>query len=152
MGADSAAPAAGKTAAWETLDKPSEVLQCAPMVGAHRRTLARFARSVWPVGDDRNALLSMAQEWNALQDVQGASRTSRGTRVAGLGDAPHRQYRDPRPPACSWWEKRAPRALGRSRGGFGTKIHLRTDRKGNPITFTLTSGEKHDAAQLVNCH
>jgi IS5 family transposase len=46
-------------------------------------------------------------------------------------------------------EKRAPRALGRRRGGFGTKIHLRTDRKGNPLVFALTGGEKHDAPQLV---
>ena len=26
---------------------------------------------------------------------------------------------------------------------------MRTDRKGNPIVFTLTGGEKHDAPQLV---
>ena len=46
--------------------------------------------------------------------------------------------------------KGAPRALGRSRGGFGTKIHLRTDRKGNPLVFALTGGEKHDAPQLLS--
>ena len=35
-------------------------------------------------------------------------------------------------------------ALGRSRGGFSTKIHLRTNAKGNPLTFELTSGEAHE--------
>lgn len=46
-------------------------------------------------------------------------------------------------------EKGALRALGRSRGGFGTKLHLRTDRSGSPICFALTGGEKHDAPQLL---
>jgi transposase len=35
-------------------------------------------------------------------------------------------------------------ALGRSRGGFSTKIHLRTNAKGNPLTFDVTSGEAHE--------
>jgi transposase len=35
-------------------------------------------------------------------------------------------------------------ALGRSRGGFSTKIHLRTDAKGDPLTFELTGGEVHE--------
>jgi hypothetical protein len=32
-------------------------------------------------------------------------------------------------------------ALGRSRGGFSTKIHLKTDFGGLPIAFHLTGGE-----------
>ena len=35
-------------------------------------------------------------------------------------------------------------ALGRSRGGFSTKIHLRTSTKGNPLTFDVTGGETHE--------
>jgi transposase len=35
-------------------------------------------------------------------------------------------------------------ALGRSRGGFSIKIHLRTNAKGNPLTFDVTSGEAHE--------
>lgn len=38
-------------------------------------------------------------------------------------------------------------ALGRSRGGFSTKLHLRTDRQGRPITFRLTAGQRHEATQ-----
>ena len=34
--------------------------------------------------------------------------------------------------------------LGRSRGGFSTKIHLRTNAQGLPIATTLTPGEAHD--------
>jgi transposase len=35
-------------------------------------------------------------------------------------------------------------ALGRSRGGFSTKVHLRTNAKGNPLTFDVTPGEAHE--------
>ena len=36
-------------------------------------------------------------------------------------------------------------ALGWSKGGFSTKIHLRCDGNGFPITFLLTVGERHEA-------
>src|SRR5262245_44019244 len=36
-------------------------------------------------------------------------------------------------------------ALGRSQGGFSTKIHLRADGNGKPITFVLTAGQRHEA-------
>jgi transposase len=35
-------------------------------------------------------------------------------------------------------------ALGRSRGGFSTKIHARCDEQGRPLGFALTPGETHD--------
>ncbi len=35
-------------------------------------------------------------------------------------------------------------ALGRSRGGFSSKIHLRVNAAGLPIAATLTPGETHD--------
>jgi transposase len=33
-------------------------------------------------------------------------------------------------------------ALGRSRGGFSTKIHVNVDALGNPLRFTLTGGQR----------
>ncbi len=36
-------------------------------------------------------------------------------------------------------------ALGRSRGGFSTKIHLKTDFNGLPVAFHLTGGEASDS-------
>jgi transposase len=38
-------------------------------------------------------------------------------------------------------------ALGRSRGGFGTKIHAITDGLGNPLDFVLTGSQVHDVTQ-----
>ncbi len=37
------------------------------------------------------------------------------------------------------------RAIGRSRGGATTKIHMAADAHGNPIDFEITGGEVHDA-------
>ncbi len=34
--------------------------------------------------------------------------------------------------------------LGRSRGGFSTKLHMRVDGKGRPLTFLLTPGQSHN--------
>lgn len=36
-------------------------------------------------------------------------------------------------------------SLGCSRGGFSTKIHLKSDFDGRPIAFLLTGGEAHDS-------
>jgi len=38
-------------------------------------------------------------------------------------------------------------ALGRSRGGFSTKVHIAVDALGNPLRFLLTAGECHDSPQ-----
>jgi transposase len=35
-------------------------------------------------------------------------------------------------------------ALGRSKGGFSTKIHLRVEGQGKPITVLLTAGQRHE--------
>jgi transposase len=40
--------------------------------------------------------------------------------------------------------------LGRSRGGFSTKIHLRTNAHGLPIGLTLTPGEAHDSTAYAD--
>ena len=37
------------------------------------------------------------------------------------------------------------RAIGRSRGGLTSKIHIASDAHGNPIDFEVTGGEVHDA-------
>jgi transposase len=39
-------------------------------------------------------------------------------------------------------------SFGRSRGGFSTKIHLKTDLDGNPLDFHLTGGETSDSTQF----
>ena len=41
----------------------------------------------------------------------------------------------------------AAQALGRSRGGFSTKVHVSVDSLGNPLRFILTGGQQHDITQ-----
>ena len=38
--------------------------------------------------------------------------------------------------------------MGRSRGGFTTKLHLVTDRGGLPLAVVLTPGQRHDSTQF----
>jgi transposase len=54
-----------------------------------------------------------------------------------------------RPSTCGRGKKSCPEAeaLGRSQGGFSTKIHLRAEGQGKPITFTLTPGQQHEITQ-----
>lgn len=52
------------------------------------------------------------------------------------------------------WKKNDPEepvdhALGRSRGGFSTKIHILCDRDGHPLYFHLTPGQAHESTALV---
>jgi transposase len=44
-------------------------------------------------------------------------------------------------------KKNGDQCLGRSRGGFSTKIHLAADALGNAVRFILTGGERHDMTQ-----
>ena len=39
-------------------------------------------------------------------------------------------------------------ALGRSRGGFSTKIHLACEGKGRPLSVVVTPGQRHGSTQL----
>jgi transposase len=43
----------------------------------------------------------------------------------------------------------AQQALGRSRGGFSTKIHVTVDGLGNPLRLALTAGQRHD---IIKAH
>jgi transposase len=38
-------------------------------------------------------------------------------------------------------------ALGRSRGGFGTKVHIAVDALGNPVRLIATAGQVADVTQ-----
>ncbi len=41
----------------------------------------------------------------------------------------------------------AEQALGRSRGGFSTKIHVTVDGLGYPLRLRLTAGQRHDITE-----
>ncbi len=39
-------------------------------------------------------------------------------------------------------------ALGRSRGGFSTKLHLAFDGRGRPLGIHVSAGQRHESTQL----
>ena len=63
----------------------------------------------------------------------------------------HRRHRGPGAPGCGR-RKRGVRcnALGRSRGGFSSKLHAITTSQGKPLHIILTPGQQHDATEAEN--
>lgn len=93
--------------------------------------------------EQRVEALRPAEQGRRVRDLL---RSPRLALVLGASGADVRQHRGARP-CVGGGRKRGQdgQALGRSRGGFSTKIHLKTDFDGHPIAFDLTGGEKGDA-------
>jgi transposase len=53
-----------------------------------------------------------------------------------------------RPPPKKGEAVAADEALGRSRGGFTTKLHLAAEGRGRPLAICLTAGQRHESTQL----
>lgn len=53
-------------------------------------------------------------------------------------------------PQCCPEAQRQNQALGRSKGGFTTKIHVLVDALGNPLDFILTGGNAADVTQAYS--
>ena len=107
----------------------------------------------------KNSLLApvqMAKSRYLGSNTCRATGTRRQARRVGLGDTLCRWHHRTRSPECCWCKKGDPKdpecppvepkdeALGRSRGGFSTKIHVRCEGKGKPVTFVLTPGQQHE--------
>ncbi|WP_267241494.1 IS5 family transposase [Streptomyces sp. PR69] len=74
-------------------------------------------------------------------------RTLQATSTDGVG----RLHDHPWPPARGRGPKRGRHspALGRSRGGLTSKIHLACDAIGRPLAFVLTGGNTNDCTQFT---
>jgi transposase len=68
-----------------------------------------------------------------------------------MSDDPDFEYLIVDSTACRRGEKRGSedQALGRSRGGLSTKIHMAVRGLGCPVRFILTAGQKGDAPQAA---
>jgi transposase len=111
------------------------------------------------MGNGIGAVLQLAQSGDLGPNPAIASATRGCGRQTELGSPSCRWQCDSCPPTCGRGKKGAldpesllseieqvqqREALGRSKGGFSTKIHLRCDGNGLPITFLLTVGERHE--------
>ncbi|SEB42430.1 Transposase [Pseudomonas marginalis] len=85
-------------------------------------------------------------------DAQTASHQIERARVNRSGDLDDRLHSGKCNRGLFWcWEKRGPEepqdhALGRSRGGLTTKIHMLCDANGVPLRFLLSGGQASDIA------
>lgn len=83
-----------------------------------------------------------------------AARCANGQRCCAEDGPDDRQHCDPRPPSGGRRKRGTQnQGLGRSRGGFTSKIHARTNSEGLPLGFVITPGETHDATaydELMN--
>jgi transposase len=107
--------------------------------------LAGFAIRVWQVEQHLEAVLAA----QPLGGVRGIPATPGGDQQERARGAILRQYCGAR--TCFGRRRKRGQqnqALGRSRGGFSSKIHLKTDFDGLPIAFHLTGGEVSDTTQL----
>lgn len=96
------------------------------------RTLEQRVETLRPLEQDRG--------------VRGLLRHSRLDEFVGASDSDVRLHRRAR--ACVGRRRKRGQdgqALGRSRGGFTTKIHAKSDASGDIIAFDLTGGEAADA-------
>lgn len=82
-------------------------------------------------------------------------RPTRGARWIGICTSWTRQLFEristlpaPAETALSGGVAQAREALGRSQGGFSTKLHLRVEGNGRPIMAVLTGGERHEQVAL----
>jgi transposase len=109
---------------------------------AHRGPLARSAGRVWALAQCIHALLALEQDRRLGAGIHGRQRGP------GSGGGVLRQHGRACPLARRGRPKKhGPQALGRSRGGFGSKVHCVADALGNPLGFTLTGAEQADITQ-----
>lgn len=117
-------------------------------------TMGGSARTLWLLQDSLLTLIQVAQ---GRRLGPSACRATASRRYTGRGSVDNplcRRHRCSRSPECSRCKKGDPEkggsigqngeALGRSRGGFSTKIHVRCEGKGKPVAFVLTPGEQHE--------
>lgn len=116
----------------------------------HWFLLAGLARRLWSLADGLSPFQSLDfrrhAQTNAADAATGDARggTDRSRLVV------HRRDDCPCPSVrCRRWKKGEPQeptdhGLGRSRGGFSSKIHLVCDGQGHPLHCEVTAGQRHE--------
>jgi transposase len=91
------------------------------------------------------AIRSLAKRVPLVPHLGAASDPAECGRVDGSRHLVCRLYTRESLPSRSGSEKGGCEALGRSRGGFSTKLHLVCDGSGNPLAALLTPGQQHES-------
>ena len=120
-----------------------------------RRTwlqMARVTRTVWQLAHPLHPHESLVEERGARPGLRALAARTDGACQARSGVAG--QHHRPGPSRRDGGAKKnGPQAIGRSRGGWTTKIHMVAADARTAVTFSLSPGQAHDAPegrQLLN--
>jgi putative transposase len=133
--------------AWEGRQGQPPVHRRRPLDRQDRSPLARSARALRSLEFGLAAVRPPGQEGGLAAGVRRAAGPGPGVADPGLDRGPGPPPRRRRPQEWDGSGGQADQALGRSRGGFGTKIPIAVDALGNPVEFILTPGQKADVTQ-----
>src|SRR5260370_1634999 len=108
--------------------------------------LASLAGGVWQLEQRVEAVLAAEPKGRLRGDARHFGRNERYR-----SPCPDGRFDDRARPRLGGRRKRGQQgqALGRSRGGFSSKIHLKTDFDGLPLAFHLTGGEASDSRNFA---
>jgi len=116
-----------------------------------------FARAIWALAEHLRLLSKLAKRRDLRSDSPGLANSSRSRGQNRLGFMVHRWLIRAGISGSSWRFKKSlhqhpeepeDHALGRSRGGFGSKFHLVTDGRGVPLAVEVTAGQRHESTQV----
>ena len=135
---------------------PGPARQCKPFepAGAQRhpvcrRTwlqMARVTGEIWQLAHHPHPDEPLVEERGAGPGVRTpATRADRAHQARGDVDGQHHRQGPSRRDGCA--KKKGPQAIGRSRGGWTTKIHMVAADARTAITFSLSPGQAHDAPE-----
>ena len=130
---------------WPSAAQPSPRARRGVLVDANRRAVARSAGGIRQLEFDLSSIPSLGRQRRLGCDPGGARRQRTGRRDSADDRCDHR--------ACASLRRRRKggderNALGRSRGGFSTKINARTNAEGLPIGIVITPGQAHDVTAV----
>lgn len=112
--------------------------------------LAGFAGMLWAVAN-RLGFVQWLESRRHVGENSGSTSLAAGI---GPGIVVHRRYDCPGGALCHRrWKKNDPQepddhALGRSRGGLSSKIHILCDGQGHPLHAIVTAGQIHESTTL----
>ena len=117
----------------------SLVRECCHMDRTHRRSVAGLARTIRAMEYGLSTILPLVQTWGLGKSARNAGRRR------GISESIARLDDRSGPPTRGGCKRgQDSQGLGRSRGGFSTKIHVAVSGGGQPVKLHLSEGERHD--------
>jgi transposase len=138
-------------------ERSSANAQRHPLAVAHRSPVAGSARAIRSLENGVPLLLLLARRPHVRTRPRSAADTSGSSWADRLGLVVHRRLVCPGLSGLGGRFKKSgerhndeppDHALGRSKGGFGSKFHLVTDSAGLPLAVEVTGGQQHESTQL----